>query len=137
MQWQHLELETWLWLIFAGYWFIGALTAGKTISRESLGSSLPRNLVLALAGALLFAHSLSAGILGRRFIPHSQDFYFAGVLLTAAGLGLAFWAATTWDATGVRRSHSRKATPWSAPAHTSICGIPSTPGSFWRLWARH
>jgi len=92
MQWQHLELETWLWLIFAAYWFIGALTAGKTISRESLGSSLPRNLVLALAGALLFAHSLSAGILGRRFIPPSQDFYFAGVLLTASGLGLAFWA---------------------------------------------
>lgn len=90
--WQHSHVETWLWLIFALYWFVASRTTAKTKARESLLSSLPRNLLLALAGALLFAHSLSIGVLGRRFLPAQPGIWFAGVLLTAAGLALAFWA---------------------------------------------
>lgn len=89
---QHTKLETWLWIIFAAYWFIGALRTAKTEKRETLLSSLPRNAVLACAGALLGARSLSVGILGRRFVPALPSIWGAGVLLTAAGLGLAFWA---------------------------------------------
>jgi protein-S-isoprenylcysteine O-methyltransferase Ste14 len=90
--WQHSHVETWLWLIFAAYWFLGALRTSKTRKRESLLSSLPRNAVLALAGALLFARGLCIGVLGRRFIPSLPWIWAVGVLLTVAGLALAFWA---------------------------------------------
>lgn len=52
--WQQISVESWLWLIFALYWFIASRTTAKTKARESLLSSLPRNALLALAGALVF-----------------------------------------------------------------------------------
>jgi protein-S-isoprenylcysteine O-methyltransferase Ste14 len=91
-EWQQISIESWLWLIFAVYWFVGALRTSKTEKRENLLSSLPRNAVLALAGALLFSPSLSIGFLGRRFLPALPSVWLAGVLLTVAGLALAFWA---------------------------------------------
>jgi protein-S-isoprenylcysteine O-methyltransferase Ste14 len=91
-QWQHVSVESWLWLIFAAYWFLGALRTSKTRKRESLLSSLPRNAVLALGGVLLFGRWFSGGFLGRRFVPALPSIWAAGVLLTIAGLALAFWA---------------------------------------------
>ncbi|HLK31474.1 MAG TPA: isoprenylcysteine carboxylmethyltransferase family protein, partial [Terriglobales bacterium] len=90
--WQQFSVETWLWLMFAGYWFVASRMTAKTKAQESLLTSLPRNLVLALGGALLYAHRLSIGILGRRFAPASPELRIAGIALTAAGLALAFWA---------------------------------------------
>ena len=90
--WQHISVESWLWLIFALYWFIASRTTAKTKVRESLLSSLPRNLVLALAGLLLYGRWFSLGPLGRRFVAPLPSVWLAGVLLTAAGLALAFWA---------------------------------------------
>lgn len=48
--------------------------------------------MLALAGALLFARWFSIGLLGRRFAPPLPELRLIGIALTAAGLGLAFWA---------------------------------------------
>lgn len=115
--WPHSRIETWLWLIFALYWFVASRTTAKTKARESLRSSLPRNLVLALAGALLFARGLSIGVLGRRFLPPLPWIWYAGVALTIAGLALAFWA----------RYHLGR--NWSAQitlkeGHTLVCGGP-------------
>ncbi len=90
--WQQSHVETWLWLIFAAYWFLGALRTSKTRKRESLLSSLPRNAVLVLGGVLLFSKWFSGGLLGRRFVPALPTIWAAGVLLTVAGLALAFWA---------------------------------------------
>jgi protein-S-isoprenylcysteine O-methyltransferase Ste14 len=92
MKIQHIGVENLLWLIFAAYWLVGAFTTARTRARESALSSLPRNLVLALAGALLFSRGLSLDVLGRRFLPALPSIWLAGVLLTAAGLSLAFWA---------------------------------------------
>ena len=91
-EWQQFNVESWLWLIFALYWLAGALTAAKVKARESWLTSLPRNAVLAVAGALLFSRQLSLGVMGRRFIPDQPSIWLAGVLLTALGLALAFWA---------------------------------------------
>jgi protein-S-isoprenylcysteine O-methyltransferase Ste14 len=90
--WQQISVETWLWIIFALYWFIASRTTAKTTEREGLLSSLPRNLLLALAGALVFARWFSIGVLGKRFAPASPELRLAGIALTAAGLALAFWA---------------------------------------------
>ena len=59
----------------------------------------------------------ACGILGRRFIPQSHDFYFAGVLLTAAGLGLAFWARYN-----LGRNWSSQIT--LKEGHTLVCAGP-------------
>lgn len=91
-QWQQFTVETWLWLIFALYWFVASRTTAKTKARENLLSSLPRNAMLALAGALIYARWFSIGPLGRRFVPASPDLRLVGIALTAAGLALAFWA---------------------------------------------
>ncbi len=91
-EWQHISMESWLWIIFALYWFIASRATAKTKARESLLSSLPRNLLLALAGALVFARKLSIGVLGQRFVPSSPELRLTGIALTAAGLALAFWA---------------------------------------------
>lgn len=90
--WQQFDVETWLWLIFAGYWFVASRSTAKTKARESWRSSLPRNLGLALGAVLLFGKWLSRGLLGRRFVPALPSIWAAGVLLTIAGLALAFWA---------------------------------------------
>ena len=90
--WQQLNIETLLWLIFAGYWFVASRTTAKTKARESWSSSLPRNLVLALGAVLLFGKWFSGSLLGRRFVPALPSVWAAGVLLTIAGLALAFWA---------------------------------------------
>lgn len=90
--WQQISVESWLWLIFALYWFIASRTTAKTKARESLLSSLPRNALLALAGALVFARGLSVGGLGQRFVPSSPELRLSGIAFTVAGLALAFWA---------------------------------------------
>lgn len=90
--WQQFDIETWLWLIFALYWLAGAFTAAKVKVREGWASSLPRNVVLALGGVLLFGKWFSGSLLGRRFAPALPFIWAAGVLLTIVGLGLAFWA---------------------------------------------
>jgi protein-S-isoprenylcysteine O-methyltransferase Ste14 len=90
--WQKIGVETWLWMIFALYWLIASRTTAKTKARETLLSSLPRNLMLALAGALVFARWLSIGPLGRRFAPPLPELRVIAIALTAAGLALAFWA---------------------------------------------
>ena len=91
-EWQHISVESWLWLIFALYWFIASRTTAKTKAKESLLSSLPRNAVLALGAVFLFGKWLSGGLLGRRFVPALPSIWAAGALLTIAGLALAFWA---------------------------------------------
>ena len=115
--WQQFHFETLLWVIFAVYWFVASRTTAKTKTREGLLSSLPRNAMLALAGALIYARRLSIGALGRRFVPPSPELHLAGVALTAAGLALAFWA----------RYHLGR--NWSAQitlkeGHTLVCTGP-------------
>jgi protein-S-isoprenylcysteine O-methyltransferase Ste14 len=90
--WQQLNIETWLWLIFAGYWFVASRTTAKTKARESWSSSLPRNAVLALGAIFLFGKWFAGSLLGRRFVPAVPSIWAAGVLLTIAGLALTFWA---------------------------------------------
>jgi protein-S-isoprenylcysteine O-methyltransferase Ste14 len=91
-QWQQFTVETWLWVIFALYWLVASRTTAKTKEREGVRTSLPRNAMLALAGALIFARWFSIGPLGRRFVAASPEIRLAGIAITAAGLALAFWA---------------------------------------------
>jgi protein-S-isoprenylcysteine O-methyltransferase Ste14 len=73
------------------YWIVSAFKRKKTKQRESLGQRL--RYVLPLLGAFyLFRPRAHYGFLGARFVPESDLVDWIGVLLTAAGVGIAIWA---------------------------------------------
>jgi protein-S-isoprenylcysteine O-methyltransferase Ste14 len=81
-----------LWILFALYWLISAFKRKKTKRRESWGQRLVYVLPLAGASWLLLRPAAHYGWLGARFVPASPLSEWTGVLLTAAGVAIAFWA---------------------------------------------
>jgi protein-S-isoprenylcysteine O-methyltransferase Ste14 len=81
-----------LWILFGVYWLISALKRKKTKKRESWLQRLLYVLPLFLGFALLSRPEASHGWLGARFLPDSAIVQWIGVLLTAAGVAVAFWA---------------------------------------------
>jgi len=81
-----------LWILFGLYWLVSALKLKKTKRRESWGQRLVYVLPLAAAFGLLFRPEARHGWLGTRFVPAGPVTEWAGVLLTAAGVAIAFWA---------------------------------------------
>lgn len=80
-----------LWLLFTLYWIVSAFNRKKTKQRESLGQRF--RYVLPLVGAFyLFRPRAHYGFLGARFVPESDFVAWIGVVLTAAGVGIAIWA---------------------------------------------
>jgi protein-S-isoprenylcysteine O-methyltransferase Ste14 len=81
-----------LWILFGLYWLVSALKRKKTKRRETW---IQRSrYVLPLVGAwyLLARPEAHYGWLGARFVPAQPAVEWVGVLLTAAGVAVAFWA---------------------------------------------
>jgi protein-S-isoprenylcysteine O-methyltransferase Ste14 len=81
-----------LWILFGLYWLVSAFKRKKTKRRESWGQRLVYVLPLVAASRLLFRPEGHSGWLGARFVPASPITEWTGVLLTAAGVAIAFWA---------------------------------------------
>jgi protein-S-isoprenylcysteine O-methyltransferase Ste14 len=81
-----------LWILFGLYWLVSALKRKKTKRRESWSQRLIYMLPLIVAFWLLSRPDAHFGLLGARFVPASPLTEWTGVLLTAAGVALAFWA---------------------------------------------
>jgi protein-S-isoprenylcysteine O-methyltransferase Ste14 len=81
-----------LWVLFGLYWLVSALERKKTKRRESWSQRLIYVLPLIAAFWLLSRPETHFGILGARFLPASLLSEWTGVVLTAAGVGVAFWA---------------------------------------------
>jgi protein-S-isoprenylcysteine O-methyltransferase Ste14 len=81
-----------LWVLFGLYWLVSALERKKTKRRESWSQRLIYVLPLIAAFWLLSRREAHFGILGARFLPASLLAEWTGVVLTAAGVGVAFWA---------------------------------------------
>jgi protein-S-isoprenylcysteine O-methyltransferase Ste14 len=93
MTWEQLDLVSALWIVFAVYWLVAAFATSRNQKRESFLSSLPRNMLLAIAGLLVFDPALNkVRWLGTRFAAPSPELRAVGIAITAAGLALAFWA---------------------------------------------
>jgi protein-S-isoprenylcysteine O-methyltransferase Ste14 len=90
-----------LWILFAVYWLISALKRKKTKQRESILQRLTYVLPLLLAFLLFSRPEADYGWLGARLFPDSLAGEWLGVLLTAAGVAIAFWArvhlGTNWS----------------------------------------
>ena len=81
-----------LWILFGLYWLVSAFQRKKTKQRENWGQRLRYVLPLVVASYLLSRPEAHYGWLGARFVPASDAVGWVGVLLTAAGVAIAFWA---------------------------------------------
>jgi protein-S-isoprenylcysteine O-methyltransferase Ste14 len=86
-QWIHA-----LWVLFGFYWLVSALKRKKTKRRETWGQRFLYMLPLLAAAELLVRPEARYEWLGARFVPLNPAVEWAGVLLTAAGVAVAFWA---------------------------------------------
>jgi protein-S-isoprenylcysteine O-methyltransferase Ste14 len=86
-QWIHA-----LWVLFGFYWLVSALKRKKTKRRETWGQRFLYMLPLLAAAELLVRPEAHYKWLGARFVPLNPAVEWAGVLLTAAGVAVAFWA---------------------------------------------
>jgi protein-S-isoprenylcysteine O-methyltransferase Ste14 len=81
-----------LWILFALYWLVSALNRKKTKRRESVVQRLLYILPLLVAFYLLYRYNFGHGWLSTRFVPDTPLVQWLAVLITAAGVAIAFWA---------------------------------------------
>jgi protein-S-isoprenylcysteine O-methyltransferase Ste14 len=118
-----------LWMIFGLYWLVSALKRKKTKQRESWGQRLIYVLPLAFGFYFLFRANVHYGWLSQRFLPDVAAAQIAGVLLTAAGVGIACWAryhlGTNWSGTvTLKEGHELiRSGPYRAIRHPIYTGI--------------
>ena len=90
-----------LWILFGLIWLIAAFNGKKTKRRETWLQRLAYVLPLVAAWWLLAWPQARIGWLGVRFVPAGPAMEWIGVLLTATGVGVAFWArwhlGTNWS----------------------------------------
>ena len=90
-----------LWILFGVYWLVSALKRKRTKQRETFPQRFGYVLPLVLGFYLLSQPQARYGWLDRRFVPAGPLGEWLGVLLTAAGIGVAFWArwhlGTNWS----------------------------------------
>lgn len=90
-----------LWLLFGAYWLVSALKRKKTKQRESVLQRVGYTLPLAAGFYLLYEPQPLFGWFRTRFLPAGPFGEWLGVLLTAVGIAVAFWArwhiGTNWS----------------------------------------
>jgi protein-S-isoprenylcysteine O-methyltransferase Ste14 len=118
-----------LWILFALYWLVSALKLKKIKRRESWSQRFRYMLPLLAAFYLLARPEAHFGWLGARFLPESSAAEWTGVLLTAAGVAVAFWArwhlGANWSGTvTLKEDHELIRTgPYRAIRHPIYTGI--------------
>jgi protein-S-isoprenylcysteine O-methyltransferase Ste14 len=82
-----------LWTVLWLFWLVAALARKRSVQRQSSASSFVQSVPVIAAFFLLFAHHMWPHWLRRRFFPESDmPLLWAGLALTAAGIGFAIWA---------------------------------------------
>lgn len=89
------------WLIFAAVWLVGALSAKRTIYRESIAERARYSLLLVIGYFLLIKSSSLPPPFVWLIIPHTLSSIWVGALLCISGLLFAVWArvilGTNWS----------------------------------------
>lgn len=118
-----------LWILFGFYWLVSALKRKRTKQRETWFQRGGYVLLLAAAFYLLSQPGARYGWLGARFAPDNPLVEWLGVLLTAAGVGVALWArwhlGSNWSgAVTLKEGHELIRTgPYRAIRHPIYTGI--------------
>lgn len=80
-----------LWIAFIAVWLTWALRTKPVKSRESAASRLS-HLAFTVAGAYTMSGGIEPRWLHRAIFPSSPGLQFLAILVTALGIGFAFWA---------------------------------------------
>lgn len=80
------------WIVFVVYWFLAARFVRPTAKRDSPLARFLQIVLIVPAVVLMFSPASRIGLLGARFVPHTNFFGALGFALTAAGIGVAIWA---------------------------------------------
>jgi protein-S-isoprenylcysteine O-methyltransferase Ste14 len=86
------HLIAFLWLTWALYWSVSALSNKTTQRRESIGSRLSHLVPLSVGGVLIAWRDVPAPGLNLHLWPRPFAVYWIGVAILAAGLVFAVWA---------------------------------------------
>ena len=81
-----------MWLAWAALWTIAAFTTKATRWRESIASRARHDIPFLICIVLLTVPDAQPAILRARFVPMGSLLPLLGLILVAAGLGLAVWA---------------------------------------------
>ena len=118
-----------LWLLFGACWLLSALKRKKTKHRETILQRFGYTLPLGLGFYFLYQPHPFYGWLGDRFLPVGPVGEWLGVILTAGGIAVAFWArwhlGTNWSGmVTLKQGHELIRTgPYRAIRHPIYTGI--------------
>ncbi len=84
-----------LWTLILVVWLIGAFTSKHSVRRQGIGPRLVQLALLGSAVVLLSSRRFAVSWLAWRFAKPSAGLVWAGVAITAAGIGFALWARFT------------------------------------------
>ncbi|MDE3174128.1 MAG: isoprenylcysteine carboxylmethyltransferase family protein [Gemmatimonadota bacterium] len=118
-----------LWLIIVAVWLVGALFTKRTVRREPIGFTLVQRILAVSAYVLLLWSRIPIPWLHWRFVRQGPGWGYAGVAVTALGIGLAIWARLllggNWSANvTVKESHELIQTgPYRFVRHPIYSGV--------------
>ncbi|MGA8443099.1 MAG: isoprenylcysteine carboxylmethyltransferase family protein [Candidatus Sulfotelmatobacter sp.] len=123
------HLIDFLWLAFAAVWLVTALQVRPAVRKQSIASSLPHRLALALSALLLFRSTAAFGLMAMRFVPDTPLTGWIGVAVALLGLALAVAAriflGRNWSgAVTVKEQHEFiRSGPYSVVRHPIYSGV--------------
>jgi protein-S-isoprenylcysteine O-methyltransferase Ste14 len=118
-----------LWIVFLGYWQIGADSTKTTVRLEKPLSRIVRAAVFLAAIALLSVGNLPWPLLYRALLPQGYGTFFGGAAVTVAGLLFAVWArrhlGTNWSRSVTLKQDHELITsgPYALVRHPIYTGI--------------
>jgi protein-S-isoprenylcysteine O-methyltransferase Ste14 len=118
-----------LWMAWAFYWWLTSRDVKKTTRREPFLSRVGHLGPMLVAAALLWSPRLGGPVLGARFMPWAPWQFWAGVAVTAGGLGFAVWArrhiGRNWSAiVTLKEDHELVTTgPYALVRHPIYTGL--------------
>jgi len=116
-----------LWIVLVTVWLVGALQASPAVRRQPIRSRLAYVLLLVAASLLMWRRPF--GLLGARFVPHTELVGWIGVGVAVLGIALAIAARVflgrNWSgAVTVKKDHELiRRGPYAVVRHPIYSGI--------------
>lgn len=123
------RLIVWLWIALAVVWAAWASGAKRTTRREPAAASVLHLAILMLSLGLVFKTSFRPGPLNAFFIAPTPFVEWAGLALTAAGIGIAVFARAflgrNWSGTVTVKADHRlvRRGPYAVVRHPIYSGL--------------
>lgn len=87
-----MRICSWIWAVFCVVWLISAIKTKPVQQRESVSSRLSYTALVVVGFYVVFSVNAVQPWLRVHLFPPSRAAEILGVVMTAAGIGFAFWA---------------------------------------------